>query len=148
MKWPFGKRVNNTPPTTIDDCLSTVRNAAQICRFSADALETTDLDSFHKASLIAQYEPNRFETDVEYSEARIARDAAVAAQDAANGLQEAALALSIALKGDGYDLSAASFAEVGSKAMKVDSSSVYDKAPALRDAASQAQSHIGEYRGK
>ena len=146
MKWLFGKRARNKPPMTIEDGLSAVVTAANESLAAADALESTTIDSLHKASLIAQYEPNRFENDdAEYSEARSARDAAVATQDAANRLKEAALTLAISLKGSGYDLSAAEFAEVGSKALKIEWSSIHEKAAALHGVASQAQSAIREY---
>lgn len=99
MKWLFGKkRMRKTSPMTIDDGLSSVMAAVNESLAAADALASTNTDAFHKASLIAQYEPNRFEINDEFSEARIARDAAVTAQDAANRLKEAALALAIALK--------------------------------------------------
>lgn len=145
MKWLFGKRERNTTPLTIDDGLGSVMTAANECLAAADALELTNVDSFHKASLIAQYEPNRFENEDEYREARIARDAVVAAQDAANRLKEAALSLATALKGSGNDLSAADFAGVSSKALDAEHSSIHDKVAALGDAASQAQSAIEEY---
>lgn len=146
----FGKRARNTPPMTIDSGLSSVMTAANECLAAAVALERTNMGAFNSALLIAYYEPNRFENDDEYSEARLARDAAVVAQDAANRLKEAALVLAVALKANGHDLSAADFAEVSSKALKIDYMDLSDQVAALRDAADAAAtavSHAARTRG-
>lgn len=134
----FGKREQNTPPMTIDNGLSAVMNAANRCLAAAVVLESTNIEFFNKTLSIAFYEPDRFESDNEYSEARTARDAVVDAQEAANRLKGAAMVLAMMLKASGDDLSATDFAEVSSKALKIDNTDLAGQVAALRDAADAA----------
>ena len=125
---------------------------------AADALEGTNVKAYDKASLIAQYEPDRFETSADYKEARVARAAALAVQNAADNLKEKAIAIAPAVTGVGHDLVmadfaekrspklsrhwpvllAADFAKMGKTAMKVNWAPISDKADTLREAADQA----------
>ena len=126
---------------------------------AAEALEGTNVKAYDKASLIAQYEPDRFETSADYKEARVARDAAIAVQNAADNLKEKAIVIAPAVKGVGHDLVMADFAEkrggprlsrhwpdllaadfskMGKTAMKVNWGPISDKAATIREAADQA----------
>ena len=133
---------------------------------AANALEATNVNAYDKASLIAQYEPVRFETSADYKESRVARDAAIAVQNAADNLKEKALALAAAVIVVGRDLVTADFAESrrlralqrGSRrlsprwpdllasdfadiariAMRVNWNPIFDKAASIRAAADQA----------
>ena len=132
---------------------------------AADALEATNVSAYEKASLIAQHEPDRFETHADYKEARVARDAAIAVQNAADNLKEKALALAFAIKVVGHDLDtadfaesrrlralqrdssrlsrrwpdllAADFADIARIAMRVNWNPIFDKATTTRQAADQ-----------